>query len=48
MVVSFDIDRRVGLRLDRRSQANSKATIRDLRPGGGTALYDADFFRLPR
>ena len=43
MMVSFDTARGAGGRSDRRSEKLTTA-IRSLRPGGGTALYDAIFF----
>ena len=43
MVVSFDSDARTWCRSDRR-HGKLETAIRGLRPGGGTALYDAIYF----
>ena len=48
MVVSFDTSAELVSRPDRTTPRSWTQAIRGLRPGGGTALYDADLFRLPR
>ena len=44
MVVSFDTHAGTGHRPDRTIPRSWQRPIRGLRPGGGTALYDAIFF----